>query len=286
MNDSNNDGDTEIALSAEAKSEIWKAMWSTFVVPAVALVIVVFFLGFFAKDIFGLDVGGDPIKQEVSHLSEKNQKVAEAVSVAENMIAEVSELKNEAQRISSDLKSSEVMDQVRQELAASLKHDQAFIEKVSGSLNSGLDDLKNTLTLQSAFHASAQGPYVENTRGVVDKRFMNFSKKQDGTVLRIAYEDVFRVTGMVKACRWEVLLDGKSCTSDAPLLDFYSGVSAIKTAQKRIIGYCENVPAGMHMVSVKGEPVPGKKIFERSVCSTGAEGYKWSIEVLEVNTAQ
>ena len=77
----------------------------------------------------------------------------------------------------------------------------------------------------------------------------SFIKKSSSSSVRILYYDNLRVIGHGKWCRWEVKVDGKSCT--APL------AGSVHTLQSdndhypaTIVGECLAVPAGKHNVNV------------------------------------
>ena len=77
----------------------------------------------------------------------------------------------------------------------------------------------------------------------------SFTKKSTKSSVRILYYDNLRVVGSGKWCRWEVKVDGKSCT--APLAgsvhtnsndnDLYPGT---------IVGECLGLSAGKHNINV------------------------------------
>jgi hypothetical protein len=97
----------------------------------------------------------------------------------------------------------------------------------------------------------------------------------------VTWSDNFRVTINDKACRWEVLFNGASCTSPGALFfdKYEGGTSSNRHDPSSFTGTCLNVPAGNVTVATRVGPVPG---YTGVDCYTGWNSQLFSIEVEEV----
>ena len=77
----------------------------------------------------------------------------------------------------------------------------------------------------------------------------SFTKVSGATNLRILYYDNLRVKGADQWCRWEVKVDGKSCT--VPLAgSVYTKVGDNDHYPATIVGECPGVAAGKHNINI------------------------------------
>lgn len=109
-------------------------------------------------------------------------------------------------------------------------------------------------------------------------RVLNFTKKSESTVLRINYTDNFRAWWTGRWCRWEVKIDGGSCTQ--PLLyDYFTWSDNILRSQN-VVWYCSGISAWSHQIQVWVTDVPW---YPSSDCYTWWNNSTWVIDVEEVN---
>ena len=100
----------------------------------------------------------------------------------------------------------------------------------------------------------------ENDSGLLPDRTLTFAKAEADTWVRLSYYDSFRAYGGSGAppcsCRWELLLDGASCSEEGKI---FGEVVSVVTEQARtatIVGWCKATSAGPlgagdHTVSVQ-----------------------------------
>ena len=117
--------------------------------------------------------------------------------------------------------------------------------------------------------------------GALSGRTVTYSKKAPGTGLRVVWSDNFRVRGNDKACRWEVLFKGASCTSPGGIyFDKYEGAtSSNRHDMATVMGTCYGLPPGTVVVSARVGPTPG---YSGQDCYTGWSDQLVSLEVEEV----
>jgi hypothetical protein len=110
-------------------------------------------------------------------------------------------------------------------------------------------------------------------------RAHSFTKTSSSTVLKLVYQDNMQSVG---GCWYELFIDGRSCTS-GPIRAFRSDPN---NRFHQIVGYCQNVPSGKHIIEVK---VIGNN--RESRCTTGfkdipqGSGASWTIFAEEVQGA-
>jgi hypothetical protein len=117
--------------------------------------------------------------------------------------------------------------------------------------------------------------------GAIAGRTVTLQKLGLTTGLRVTWSDNFRVLGASKACRWEVLFAGSSCTNPGGLyLDkFEGGTSSNRHDPSTFTGTCLGVAQGMVTVTTRVGNVPG---YSASDCDTGWASQLASLEVEEV----
>lgn len=84
--------------------------------------------------------------------------------------------------------------------------------------------------------------------GVITGRTMKFTKKMDETTMRFFYVDNFGVRGTNKWCRWELMINGKSCTTYKAGNVGMSGSMLTIAGENDLVsatvaGYCDGLPA-------------------------------------------
>lgn len=117
--------------------------------------------------------------------------------------------------------------------------------------------------------------------GAVVSRSLTFQKRRPDTAVRIAWVDNLRVVGPNAACRWELKIDGKSCSSPGALVfDLYAALAGDQHFRSQAnFGTCLGVAPGTHTVQVHVGASPG---FSGGDCYTGWSAQYWSLEVEEV----
>ena len=80
-------------------------------------------------------------------------------------------------------------------------------------------------------------------------RSHSFTKQLPSSSVRILYYDNFRVKGASTWCRWELTVDGKSCTT--PLArSVHTGINEDDHYPGTILGECLGLASGKHSVDV------------------------------------
>jgi len=114
-------------------------------------------------------------------------------------------------------------------------------------------------------------------------RNLSINKLSNTSDLRISYTDNFRVYGNSKACEWEIRINGVSCPSGKLRYSEYTRhTNGTENNLKfsTVIGYCKNLPAGVHKVSVF---VKEKQFYTGGQCHTGWQT-RFMLEAEEVNS--
>ena len=77
----------------------------------------------------------------------------------------------------------------------------------------------------SELHVSSP---VESPSYAIASRVLQYTKAQDATGLRIAWNDNIRCLGTDPSCEWEFKIDGASCAMPGPLkFDLYNAISNV-----------------------------------------------------------
>ena len=118
------------------------------------------------------------------------------------------------------------------------------------------------------------------TSGQATSRVLTFVKTQAGTSIRIGWTDALRAVGNPNpsggACRWEIKVDGNSCTS--PLtFDIYSPVDHHRA--EYLMGYCDGIGVGTHTIQIW----VNNTLVGNSYCYMGWSGTRWTLEAEEVH---
>lgn len=134
-------------------------------------------------------------------------------------------------------------------------------------------------SMRSLTRAHGYGTDGSNA-GAISSRSVAFWKRRPDTAVRISWVDNLRVQDANAACRWELKIDGASCSNPGPLVfDFYSGLAGDQQFRSQAnFGTCVGVAAGSHVVQVYVAAMPG---YSGGDCHTGSGQY-WSLEVEEV----
>ena len=158
------------------------------------------------------------------------------------------------------------------------------VKRVSSELNK-LNSNSNASTTDvviGVHYASNLGPIDTTNNGFVDGRLLVMQKRRDDTALRIGYTDNLRVVGANKACRWEILLDGKPCPSGALVYDRHDGNNSNVHDSAQVVGYCSGIMKGVRHVQVRVSDNPNTN-FQNSNCETGWMESRWVLETIELN---
>jgi hypothetical protein len=126
-------------------------------------------------------------------------------------------------------------------------------------------------------HGYNQGDGGDNN--YVTGRSLAITKYKAATSLRVLYTDNMRTYSGDGSCRWEVRIDGASCSSGPLAADVYSHGYANVHHNRTFVGYCDTVAAGAHTLAVYVSSSPG---YSGVDCSTGWQ-QAWTLEAEEVN---
>jgi hypothetical protein len=140
-------------------------------------------------------------------------------------------------------------------------------------------------------HRAQGSKDVYNNSGVVAGRTLTFEKSVDYTDLYIRYSDThgiwgptsYPLTGDTPWCAWDVLIDGTKCSPSVrgtsyvyDSTDMPSGGTSGFMLPSVIEGYCSNVSAGSHTVTVAVSSA------NANYCYSGFKNSLWSITIQEV----
>jgi hypothetical protein len=149
-----------------------------------------------------------------------------------------------------------------------------------GTTNPGAKlDVAGNLIRKIAY-ATGNGPADNTNVGQIKSRVLRFTKAKTQTKIRISYTDNLRTKGNGNGCRWEIRVDGTSCTNQALIYDDYVYINGDTHSSRTVVGYCSGVAAGSHMIGIWVGNVPG---YTGSDCNTGWKNSTWVIEAEEVN---
>lgn len=167
---------------------------------------------------------------------------------------------------------------------------------VTATSASQAGDFQITGNLEVATKATLKGPLIRSIArvhgngggadagadtGALSTRLLKFSKTRADTGIRVTWTDNTRVTGG-DACRWEIKIDGASCTNPGPLVNdlYFGGVSGMNHHRfATVIETCFGLAAGEHQIQVFVGPVPA---YSQGDCYTGWANQYWALEAEEV----
>jgi hypothetical protein len=132
------------------------------------------------------------------------------------------------------------------------------------------------------YAVTKNGPMDGRDSGFINGRVLNFHKASKNTAVRLTYYDNMRTYTPGhggKSCRWEIMVDGRSCPSGRIGGDAYVYFRKNCHRPRLITGYCKNLPAGHHQVKVRVMPTPG---YHGSDCFTGWMNQAWTLETMEL----
>ncbi|WP_434359838.1 hypothetical protein NF212_06295 [Parasalinivibrio latis] len=173
---------------------------------------------------------------------------------------------------------------LQNEMTEKLHKSQATYASIQGQEQAAKEAVNNIKKypgkVLSVSHIGGNGPNNELDDGLLQTKKLSFEKLRDDTILRINYVDNTRVTGNQKGCRWAVNLDGNnSCGNVMLYADRHDANHSNVHSNTSITGYCPNISAGEHEVTVHVSTVPG---LAASNCYTGWDNSAWLIEVMEI----
>jgi uncharacterized protein YoxC len=137
----------------------------------------------------------------------------------------------------------------------------------------------NEALIRTMAYATGNGPGDTTNVGQIKSRVLRFTKAKKPTKIRINYTDNLSTIGHVKACRWEIRVDGRSCPNQALVYDDYAHRFEQTFSTRTVVGYCSGVAAGSHTIGIWVSTTPGYS----GDCYTGWKNSTWVIEAEEVN---
>jgi hypothetical protein len=127
-----------------------------------------------------------------------------------------------------------------------------------------------------------QGPLGDDQdNGALTGRTVNIVKRESSTGLKVLWTDNWRVLGLSKACRWEVVFDDAACANPSALVfDKYEGeTNSNRHDPVTVMGACYLNKTGNIKVSTRVGPTPGYTVTN---CYSGWNNQFVSFEVEEV----
>ena len=164
-----------------------------------------------------------------------------------------------------------------------------FAVKAENAYNAAKADIAATLQntkaqldsngnfIRKIARATGLRPIDDTDSGQIKSRILKLNKIKNDTAIRIGYSDNFHVLGQKTACRWEIRIDGVSC-SGGLVYDYYSG-DYEEVQSGTVSGYCEDISAGEHEIQIWVGKVPS---YNQGNCGTGWNDSRWTIEAEEV----
>ena len=209
-------------------------------------------------------------------LSKKNQEIDRAFARIEASVLVLQDKADDLKRIENvDIESLKTrIDKITTAFAAI--ENKEFVD-----LAADVSAIKNNLI--KVTHTSGNGPNDGKDLGFVEGRKLSFTKQHHDTTVRIGYTDNLRVLGQNKACRWEILIDGKQCPSGELFYDRHDGNNANTHISQQVVGYCDALPKGPHEIAINVLAQPGRDHYRQSDCYTGWNNSRWVLEVMEIN---
>jgi hypothetical protein len=136
------------------------------------------------------------------------------------------------------------------------------------------------------YYATGNGPVDRTDVGQIVSRVLTVNKAKSDSVLKITYTDNMRALndtgrdGTWRACRWEVKVNGNSCSHQPLVYDYISYLNQDNMLRSTTVtGYCQGVSEGNHEVQIwVGPTIEGRS----SDCYTGWRNSTWVIEAREV----
>lgn len=202
-------------------------------------------------------------------------------------------------------------DQIQQTIAAFEAEFEGFLTESNQQLSSMRSDLETLekdartgLVAIQAFEVEAErakdaiseavAPYHRVTYqtgagidrrddGLLDGRTLIFQKARSDTAMRVLYSDTLRVHGTAnEACRWSLRFNNNPCPSGDLYVDRHVNKGADVHSESTLVGFCEGLPTGRHVMSVEVSRVVGDAYVD-SDCYTGWNMKPWLLEAIEVN---
>ena len=138
--------------------------------------------------------------------------------------------------------------------------------------------------IRAIAHASGTGAQSNTAPAQIAGRTLTFTKSKSSTSIRIGWTDGVRVGFGTDntACRYEIKVDGSSCSGGAMVYEFYMGGAAYIDHHRpqTLVGYCDGLGVGSHTLTLWVGPVPG---WTQGSCYTGWNSVRWVLEAEEVN---
>ena len=137
----------------------------------------------------------------------------------------------------------------------------------------------NGYIARKIWRVHGNGPSDGTDTGYVSGRSLTITKYKANTSLRVGYSDNLRTHAANASCRWEIYIDGSSCSSGGLTMDVYTAGSNVHH-QRAYFGYCDTVSSGSHTLTVYVSSTPG---YSGVDCFTGWPDQSWALEAEEIN---
>eukprot|EP00300_Choanocystis_sp_HF-7_P017396 c19719_g1_i1.p1 GENE.c19719_g1_i1~~c19719_g1_i1.p1 ORF type:complete len:1440 (-),score=162.83 c19719_g1_i1:42-4361(-) len=96
-------------------------------------------------------------------------------------------------------------------------------------------------------------------------RKVGFQKTKEKSLLRIVWSDNFACGGAERSsCRWEVLVDGRSCEPGPLVVELESDEGRWDYRTLTLLGYCAYVGEGYHTLTIRESAVEGEDPIQRA----------------------
>ena len=131
-----------------------------------------------------------------------------------------------------------------------------------------------------------------NNAAYLPGRSLSFTKNTDATRLRVLYLDNTATGGgNWQACRYELRIDNAPCSATVNIAgDVYRDARDNAHEFRTFLGYCDNVKAGAHTLSVYVRATPAAAQYANSQCMTGWGGVQntatMTLEVEEMDPTE
>ena len=149
-----------------------------------------------------------------------------------------------------------------------------------GTTNPGTTLDVNGYVARKIWRVHGNGPGDGTDIGYISGRSLTITKYKANTSLRVGYNDNLRTFSVDGSCRWEIYIDGSSCSSGGLTMDVYTNNNVNVHHQRAYFGYCDTVSAGSHTLAVYVSSTPG---YSGVDCDTGWSNQSWALEAEEIN---
>ncbi len=221
------------------------------------------------------------VQELENYIIDNAQAIVDAGEDRAALQKEIQQLREEKQQLKATVdKLVTRLDQLTQALEKSTALTKAYANtKASQAEQAAKAYAKAHANTKVIAYATGNGPMDGTDVGQITSRVLRFTKAKTHTKIRINYTDNLSTKGHVKACRWEIRVDGRSCPNQALVYDDYAHRFEQTYSTRTVVGYCSGVAAGSHTIGIWVSTTPGYS----GDCDTGWSNSTWVIEVIEVN---